>query len=71
MEKIFDKLKKGMVFENFVICGIGDLLERLKDNYSKTWSEKVKDKVKLSTYNLLKSEFGTEEYIKLNLDHST
>ena len=70
MERIFDELELRECFENLEICGIGDLLERLKDNYSKTSSEKVKDKVELRTYKLLKSAFGTEEYIKLNLDRS-
>ena len=61
MARIFDKLATRECFENVEICGIGDLSEKLRDDYSKTWSEKVK--VKCRTYKLLKSEFGTEEYI--------
>ena len=54
MERIFDKLEMRDCFENLEICGIGDLLERFRDNYNKTWLEKVKDKVKFRPYKLLK-----------------
>ena len=71
MEKIFDKLKKGMFLRTLKFVALGICWRGSRTIIAKPLSGKVKDKVKLSTYNLLKSGFGTEEYIKLNLDHST
>ena len=61
--------KWGIVLRMWKLVAL-DLSERLKDNYSKTWSEKVKDEIKCRTYQLFKADLGTEDYLKLNFDSS-
>ena len=42
----------------------------MKNDFAQNWEEKVQDKVKLRTYKGYKHTFGTENYLKVNLDRS-
>jgi exonuclease III len=57
-------------FDEMHICPIKDVSERLKGDFKHSWSDKAAVKVKLRTYIKFKSEFGVENYLKLNLDRS-
>ena len=67
---IFYNADMGEYFDEMHQCSIDDITEILKSDFEQQWSEKIKDKVKLRTYNDIKIKFGQEDYLKLNLERS-
>jgi hypothetical protein len=70
IKKVLYDVQMSECFDNMNTCNIKDLSDVLMKNFEQDWLEKVQDKVKLRSYKLFKTSFGTEKYLKINLDRS-
>lgn len=66
----FSEVNLPALYENKLPCDLKKIAELLLQNYSKLWKQQIAQKPKLRTYCLLKEEFGTEKYVRLNLSRS-
>ena len=55
------------IYENKLECDLLWCKDKLMETYCTQWKESVTRKPKLRTYCKIKKEFGTEEYVRLNL----
>ena len=67
---IFDDIGQTDVYINMSICDLEMCSKLLLGNYAEKWKEYILLKPKLRTYCLLKDDFQTESYVKLNLTRS-
>ncbi len=65
---IFDLLQLQGTFENMETCDVNMVKKKLLDIYVEKWNSDVQRKPKLCTYNIFKTEFELENYVKLNLN---
>ena len=67
VRNILQEIDNVDVYKNKVQCDLINIEEKLMENYCKNWKVEILKKPKLRTYALIKREFGTEKYVRLNL----
>jgi hypothetical protein len=67
MPTVFNTLGITELFNNRTVVNLFEANNKIRDYYSLKWSRDIQTVPKLRTYRLYKTEFGCEEYVKLNL----
>ena len=70
IKRVFYEVNMNECFDNMTVGNIKNLSESLRNNFEHEWCNKVQDKVKLRSCREYKMSFGSENYLKLNLDRS-
>ena len=70
VKKILYDIGMNDVYDSLSSCDIDKCSELLLKRYSKQWKQQILQKPKLRTYCLLKDNFGTENYVRINLSRS-
>ena len=70
IRNIFYEVDLPIMYDNKLPCDIEKMTKLLLQKYKKVWQQDIKLKPNQRTYCLIKDDFGTESYTKINLSKS-